>query len=230
MQKMTLVESVNVGVLRTVGAKSGSTGIDKVPTSGPVLVSAGGPKGSGTSGLAGDVICDAENHGGHSKAVYAYAREDLDWWEAEIGEPLRSGMFGENLTTAGLEVTQARIGEIWRVGDSAVLQVTAPRVPCATFAVWVNRKGWLKDFTRRAHPGAYLSVLAGGEVQAGDRIAVESRPGHSVTVGMAFRALTLEPDLLPGLLDASDYLEEEIVRRAVSRDPFVLFEETAARP
>ena len=97
------------------------------------------------------MICDAKNRGGGSQAVYAYAREDLDWWEAELGEPLRSGRFGENLTMAGLEVTDALIGEIWRVGDSAVLQVTGPRIPCATFVVWMNRKGWLKEFTRRAH-------------------------------------------------------------------------------
>ncbi|MGA2804891.1 MAG: MOSC domain-containing protein [Acidimicrobiales bacterium] len=222
---MALVESVNLGVLRAVRAKSGSTGIDKVPTPGPVMVSVPGPKGSGTSGLAGDVICDAKNHGGGSQAVYAYAREDLDWWEAELGEPLRSGRFGENLTTAGLGVTDALIGETWRVGGSAVLQVTGPRIPCATFAVWMNRKGWLKEFTRRAHPGAYLRVLAAGEVQAGDPVVVQSRPSHGVTVGTTFRGLTLEPELLPGLLEASNYLEEEIVARATGREPFVLFEE-----
>ena len=217
---------MNLGVLRAVRAKSGSTGIDKVPAPGPVLVSVPGPKGSGTSGLAGDVICDATNHGGCSQAVYAYAREDLDWWEAELGGPLRSGGFGENLTMAGLEVTDALIGETWRVGDRAVLQVTGPRIPCATFAVWMNRKGWLKEFTRRAHPGAYLRVLAAGEVRAGDVVFVQSRPSHSVTVGMAFRGLTLEPDLLPRLLEASEYLEGEIVARATGRAPFVLLEES----
>ena len=222
---MALVESVNVGVLRAVRAKSGFTGIDKVPTSGSVIVSAPGPKGSGASGLAGDVIRDTKNHGGDRQAVYAYAREDLDWWQAEIGEPLRSGVFGENLTTAGLEVTGALIGETWRIGDHAVVQVTGPRVPCATFAVWMNRKGWLKEFTRRARPGAYLRVLAAGKIQVGDTVVVESRPCHGVTVGTTFRALTLEPDLLLGLLEASEYLEEEIVRRTTNRAPFVLFED-----
>jgi MOSC domain-containing protein YiiM len=171
------------------------------------------------------VICDVEHHGGEDQAVYSYAREDLDWWEAELGEPLRSGMFGENLTTAGLVVTDARIGETWRIGEQVVLRVTSPRIPCATFAVWMHRKGWLNAFTRRARPGAYLRVLVGGDIQVTDPVVVEFRPDHDVTVGMTFRALTLEPELLRGLLEASEYLDEEIVRRARSREPMVLFED-----
>ena len=79
-------------------------------------VCAPGAQGSGTSGLAGNVICDTRHHGGDDQAVYAYAREDLDWWQDELGEPLRPGMFGDNLTTTGLDVSGARIGERWRVG------------------------------------------------------------------------------------------------------------------
>ena len=187
--------------------------------------SAPGPKGSGASGLAGDVICDTRHHGGDDQAVYAYAREDLDWWQAELGEPLRSGVFGENLTTVDLDVTEARIGETWRIGDRVVLQVTSPRIPCATFAVWMNRKGWLKAFTRCARPGAYLRVLAAGDIRVADPVVVEFRPNHGVTVGTTFRALTLEPELLQGLLEASEYLDEEIVRRATNREPLVLFED-----
>ena len=121
---MALVQSVNVGVLRSVGRQSSATGIDKVPSTKPVMVTAPGPKGTGTGGLAGDVICDVTHHGGDNQAVYAYAREDLDWWQAELGEPLRSGMFGENLTTLGLDITEALIGETWRIGEDVVLQVT----------------------------------------------------------------------------------------------------------
>jgi MOSC domain-containing protein YiiM len=166
------------------------------------------------------VICDVEHHGGDAQAVYAYAREDLDRW-AELGEPLRSGLFGENLTTSGLDVTGALIGETWRIGANVVLQVTSPRVPCATFAAWINRKGWLKSFARAALPGAYLRVLAGGEIRAGDPVAVEFRPSHTVTVGTTFRALTLEPELCGAILEASEYFDEEIVRRAERRDPFL---------
>jgi MOSC domain-containing protein YiiM len=220
---MGFIESVNVGVLRSIGAKGGSTGIDKVPASGHVLVSAPGAKGAGTSGLAGDVICDSEHHGGDGQAVYAYAREDLDWWQGELDRPLRSGMFGENLTTVGLGVNGALIGETWRIGDDLVLQVTSPRVPCGTFAAWMNRPGWVKAFTRGARPGAYLRVLEQGEVRATDPIVVEFRPAHSVTVGETFRALTLEPELCSGVLEAAAYLDDEIVERARRREPYVLF-------
>ena len=224
---MARLESVNIGVMRPIPGRSGTTGIDKLPTTEPVTVSAPGPENSGIGGLAADVICEVEHHGGDSQAVYAYAREDLDYWEAELGGPLRSGMFGENLTTVGLDITESLIGEKWRVGDSVLLQVTGPRIPCATFAAWINRKGWLKAFTRRARPGAYLRVLAGGEIRSGDQLTVEFRPSHAVTVGTSFRALTLEPDLLHGLLAASDYLEEEIVQMVKRRQAFVLEEETA---
>jgi MOSC domain-containing protein YiiM len=219
---MATVQSLNIGARRPIAAKAGWTGIDKLPTAGPVAVRAPGPKGTGAGGLLGDAICDVASHGGDDQAVYAYAREDLDWWQRELAEPLRSGSFGENLTTLGLDITGALIGEKWRIGASLLLQVTSPRIPCATFAVWMRRRGWLKTFAQRAIPGAYLRVLTPGEIQAGDPIAVEFRPDHRVTVGMTFRALTLEPDLLSTLLEAADYLEAETVDRAHRRQPFDL--------
>lgn len=222
-----MVQSVNVGSRRPIRTKSGFTGIDKAPIRGSVAVAAPGPKGSGGSGLAGDAICDVEDHGGDDQAVYAYAREDLDWWESEVERSLSPGAFGENLTTIGLDVTGARIGETWRIGDDVVLQVASPRIPCATFAVWMGRKGWLKTFSRAARPGAYLRVLAPGEIRAGDPVTIELRLDHGVTIGTTFRALTLEPELLPGLLEAREYLEPELLQRATRRQPFVLSDEPA---
>lgn len=219
---MAVLQSVNVGSARLLRAKAGSTGIDKMPTADRVAVRAPGPRQPGASGLAGDTVCDAKHHGGDVQAVYAYAREDLDWWQAELGRPLRSGLFGENLTTAELDVTGALIGETWRIGDRVVLQVTCPRIPCATFATWMSEAGWLRRFTGEVRPGAYLRVLSPGKIRVADPVAVEKRPGHCVTIGMAFRALTLEPDLLPGLLEAREHLDEELLERATSRRPFAL--------
>jgi MOSC domain-containing protein YiiM len=115
---------------------------------------------------------------------------------------LSAGQFGENLTTSGLDVSGARIGEQWTIGD-VVLQVTAPRIPCATFRGWMNRPGWLKAFTESGRPGAYLRVQSPGLLRRADSIVVE-RPDHDVTIALAFRALTTEPGLLPLLLAAPE--------------------------
>jgi MOSC domain-containing protein YiiM len=192
--------SVNVGKPRPNPWKPVAlTGIDKQPVSGPVLVTAPGPKGTGAVGLAGDRVYDVQHHGGTDQAVYAYAREDLDLWQAELDMPLRNGMFGENLTTLGVDITGALIGERWRLGRDVILEVSCPRIPCGTFQGWLARAGWIKRFTSAARPGTYLRVIAPGEIMTGDPVSIESRPAHDVTVALAFKALTTERDLLPRL-------------------------------
>jgi MOSC domain-containing protein YiiM len=215
---MAVLLSVNLGVPRSSPAtRIGVTGIDKRPADGPVAVRAPGPRGSGLgSGLVGDRILDGGHHGGDHQAVYAYAREDLDEWGAALGRALTGGVFGENLTTRGLDVTGALIGERWRVGGAVVLEVTVPRIPCNTFAHWMDERGWIKRFTERAAPGAYLRVVQPGEIRAGDPVEVIDRPDHDVTIGMTFRALTLEPELLPRLL-AAEALPEEAKAKARRR-------------
>ncbi|MEV7777643.1 MOSC domain-containing protein [Kitasatospora sp. NPDC088351] len=213
------VLSVNVGRPRQNPWKSGvgATGIDKRPVDGPVAVSAPGPKGTGRVGLAGDQVFDVKHHGGDDQAVYAYAREDLDGWEAELGRPLGNGVFGENLTTAGLDVNGALIGERWRIGPDVVLEVSCPRVPCGTFQGWLERDGWIKRFTRAAVPGAYLRVVTPGDLHGGDRVEIVHRPAHGVTIALAFRAFTLEPGLLPDLLTAEALPDDlrELARRRI---------------
>lgn len=214
------VTSVNVGRPRPNPWKRlEQTGIDKRPVQGAVEVRAPGPKGTGEVGLAGDRAWDVKNHGGYDQAVYAYAREDLDGWERELGRELSSGAFGENLTTAGIDVNAALIGERWRVGDQVVLEVSAPRLPCATFQGWLEREGWIKRFTEAALPGPYLRVIEPGSLSAGDEITVLERPDHDVTVGVAFRALTTDPALLPRLTAAGALPQSvrDLVRRRISR-------------
>lgn len=182
---------------------------------GPVAVRAPGPNGE-ASGVVGDRIFDTANHGGPDQAVYAYAREDLDAWEAELGRPVPGGTFGENLTTLGLDVTGALIGERWRVGGRVVLEVSVPRIPCGTFAAWMAEHGWVRRFTTQAVPGAYLRVITPGEILAGDPITVIDRPAHDVTIGVTFRALTRESELLPRLL-AIDALPQDVRDLAARR-------------
>lgn len=194
------------------------TGIDKAATAETVMVRAPGPMREGLgSGLVGDTIGNHKLHGGDDQAVYAYAREDLDEWEGRLSRPLTNGMFGENFTTAGIDVTGARIGDRWRVGTAGLLlEVSAPRTPCRTFAKFLDIDGWIKTFTTAGKPGAYLRVISPGPVRAGDTIAIEDRPDHDVTIGLVFRAKMVDPSLLPRLL-AADALSEELKEYAAKR-------------
>ncbi|MFH8346008.1 MOSC domain-containing protein [Streptomyces sp. NPDC018045] len=204
--------SVNVGRPRPMEYRgaTGSTGIGKQPVDGPVAVSAPGPKGVAGSGLAGDAVVNLQHHGGDDQAVYAYAREDLDTWEKELGRELPAGMFGENLTTLGLDVTHALLGERWRVGPRLLLEVTSARIPCMSFQGRLGEPGWIKRFTQAGVPGAYLRVVEPGEIRAGDTITVEHRPDHDVTIALTFRAMTTERALLPRLLESGAALHPEL--------------------
>jgi MOSC domain-containing protein YiiM len=197
------VISVNVGQPRDNPWKTMKlTGIDKRPVEGPVMVTPPRAKGMGLVGLAGDRVYDVREHGGPDQAVYAYTREDMDFWADELDLALPNGVFGENLTTEGADANGALIGERWRVGPTLVLEATGPRVPCGTFQGWLAQAGWIKRFALAGRPGAYFRVIEPGEVQAGDEIEVVQRPDHDVTVALVFRALLVEPELLPRLLVA----------------------------
>ncbi|MBO0691905.1 MAG: MOSC domain-containing protein [Acidimicrobiaceae bacterium] len=210
------MSSLNVAAPRRIPVYEELTGIDKRPVDGPVSVRApGSPKGG--SGLVGDAVCDELHHGGDSQAVYAYAREDLDWWEKELGASFSSGSFGENLTTSGIDITAALIGERWRVGDELVLQVTDPRIPCRTFALWLQRNGWVETFTAHGAPGTYFAVIEPGEVRRGDPITVLSKPEHDVSIGVAFRAKTTEPELFGRVLTAGEHLSPQLRETAIRR-------------
>jgi MOSC domain-containing protein YiiM len=167
------------------------TAIDKSPVMGRVAVTA--------AGLAGDERADVEHHGSPYQAVYAYARENYDWWEGELGRELRDGLFGENLTTAGLDVNGAKVGEVWRAG-TVLLQVAGPRVPCVVFRNWLDEPAWVKRFTLAGRVGAYLRVLEPGTLAAGDGIEVVSSPADSITVTESLRAYNGDKPLLRRLL------------------------------
>jgi MOSC domain-containing protein YiiM len=170
------------------------TAIDKRSADGRVHV--------GLLGLEGDDQCDKQHHGGFEQAVYAYAHEDAESWAAELGYAIAPGRFGENLTTVGLDVTGAVLGERWRFGDDGlVLEVTSPRVPCVTFQGWMDEPRWVKRFTDRGAPGAYLRVLAEGTVGAGDEIEIVHRPDHGVTVGEVLVMRNADTDRLVRALD-----------------------------
>lgn len=216
---MSKVLTVNLALPRQNPDKTHlSTGIDKRPTDEVIAVRAPGPRKGGLgSGLVGDAIGNNTFHGGDDQAVYAYSRGDLDDWETELDRRLDNGVFGENLTTADIDVTGAVVGERWHIGsDGLQLEVSSPRTPCRTFALFLEQKGWIRTFTAAAKPGAYLRVIQPGTVRAGDSITVADRPEHGVTVGLVFRAMHLEPELLPRIL-AADALPEAIKEVAQRR-------------
>jgi len=178
-----LVASVNVGRPReiVVDGKIVRTSIWKDPVAGRIAV-------RGVN-IAGDDQSDRRVHGGDRKAVYAYAREDLDWWGERLGHSLASGTFGENLTTEGLDVTGARVGERWRIGTT-LLEVTQPRLPCFKLEARMDRPGFIAEFIDGGRPGAYLRIVEEGEIGAGDGVQVVSRPDDAPTMGDVMRSKT----------------------------------------
>jgi len=207
-----VLDSVNLGKpIPNPHKTTGTTGIDKRPQDGPVEVRDPGPKHGGLgSGVVGDFLGDQKHHGGPSQALYAFEREDLDRWMERLERNLPNGFFGENLTTHGLDVNGARLGEIWRIGDTVEVRVTTPRIPCNTFRGWVGEKGWLRTFTSDARPGAYLRILTPGFIAAGDPVTVIHRPEHDVTISLAYVAMTTERSLLPRLLEAGEDLDDDL--------------------
>ena len=182
MAQLAKVQSVNIAAVVHEGAWTGSegrTGIDKRPTDEKVKFE--------NDGVAGDVVVDRKHHGGYDKAVYAYAREDAIWWEAQIGREINNGGFGENLTTEGIDVNAAKIGERWQIG-SVILEVSEPRIPCRVFAGFWDRATLIKDFTDARRSGAYLRIIQEGEISAGDEIKVIHRPEHDVSIKDIFDA------------------------------------------
>lgn len=176
------VLSINITSVVHHGEWTGSegrTGIDKRNVAGSVEFK--------NNGVAGDRIIDTNVHGGYDQAVYAYAREDALWWEKEIGEEIPAGRFGENLTTEGIDVNAALVGEQWKIG-SVILEVSQPRIPCRVFAGFWKRATLIKDFTQAGRPGAYLRIIQEGTARAGDSIEVIYKPDHLISIRDLFSA------------------------------------------
>jgi MOSC domain-containing protein YiiM len=183
---MARVVSVNVGTPQQIAVRRGRplmSAIGKQPVEGPVRV-------AGVN-LAGDDQADRRVHGGPDKAVYAYAAEDAAWWARELDRDLPPGMFGENLTTEGADVSGAVVGERWRIG-TVELEVCQPRLPCAKLGTRFGDLTMVRRFAEASRPGAYLRIVTEGELQAGDEVHLLSRPGHGVTVRRVSDAILLD--------------------------------------
>lgn len=154
------------------------TGIFKIPTSNAVMI--------GSLGLAGDLIVSERHHGGPDQAVYIYGEVDYAWWRDELGLELAAGTFGENLTISALESATFAIGDVLHVGE-VTLQVSAPRIPCKTFAARMEDPQFVKKFRYAERPGLYCRVLKEGMVQAGNEVRVEKYAEETVTLLDCYR-------------------------------------------
>jgi MOSC domain-containing protein YiiM len=209
------VVSVNVGrpAPLPTGRRVIESAIVKAPVEGPVAV-------RGVN-LEGDDQADRSVHGGPDQAVYAYASEDIAFWTDVTGLELGGGsgrIFGENLTTAGIDVSDARIGERWRIG-TVELRVTGPRIPCFKLEARIGVRGFQKQFLHAGRPGAYFAIAEEGELRAGDAVEVVHRPGHDVTPRLIVETMWLDrtrlaevepavPDMLPKLREWYEELRE----------------------
>ena len=192
------VDSVNAGraELMKIGGRTISTGIRKAPVERGHV---------GTLGLVGDVVADVENHGGPDQAIYVYSSEDYSWWADELGGLPAPGTFGENLTLSSFGPEEVRIGDRYRVGD-ALLEVTAPRIPCATFATRMGEPDWVQRFAVARRPGLYVRVLEPGAVAVGDaveRLGGEDGQPSVVDLMDVWYDPEPDPELLERLLDSA---------------------------
>ena len=179
--------SVNAGrsELMRIGARTVETGIRKAPVERGHV---------GALGLAGDVVADQENHGGLDQALYLYSSEDYAFWADDLGAAPEPGTFGENLTLSSFGAEPVRIGDSFRIG-AAVVEVTAPRIPCSVFATRMGEPNWVKRFADARRPGLYVRVLEPGEVGAGDPVErLAEGNGHPTVVDLMDAWYDAEPD------------------------------------
>lgn len=203
---MSRVLSINVGKVEPLGIDDpkSMSAILKMPIAGPARF-------TGVI-IEGDEVGNPRVHGGYDNAVYSYASEDYAWWSERLGRPLEPGTFGENLTTEGIDLNAAIIGERWRLGD-VVLEVSAPRFPCSTFQTRMGIDGWVRQFSEAERPGTYLRIIVEGECEAGVAIQVVDRPDHGMTVREFFRLYTIDrpnAGVLLGIPHVAEKVKERI--------------------
>ena len=211
---MARIVSVNVGRPAPLATPRGAvqSSIVKTPAAGRVAVRG--------INVDGDDQADRSVHGGVDRAVYAYASEDYRWWEGELGRAMPPGTFGENLTTEGIDVNNALVGERWRVGDDLELEVSIPRVPCFKLAARMGDPRFVKRFAEALRPGPYLRIASEGTAAAGDLVVVAHRPNHGVRIVDVAQIYLFERERLGELLAApelgaawTDWVHEQLALR-----------------
>ncbi len=207
--------SVNLGTLQSIPVKNNprETGIIKQPVSGPAEL--------GPEGFTQDHIADKKHHGGPDQAVYIYGQADYDWWAASLEDRIQPGLFGENLTIGGLTCTSFNIGDELHFSGGVVLQVTSPRIPCATLAARMGDPMFAKKFRQAERPGLYCRVLQTGMLQAGEEVTIIPYNGETLSLLDMYRHAfesNPSPETLRRLLAAPiDIRSREEIEEQVNR-------------
>jgi MOSC domain-containing protein YiiM len=85
-------------------------------------------------GIVGDRWAHPNIHGGLNQALLLVTSEGIEELTAQ-GYPLFYGALGENLTIAGIDRRQMRVGQRYRAGE-VLLELTKPRGPCTTLDIY----------------------------------------------------------------------------------------------
>ncbi len=188
--------SLNVGRIRELehNGVPVKTAIYKSPTSDPQRLA--------NNYVGEDQQADLKNHGGPHKAVYAYASEDYDWWEKNLDRELPPGTFGENLTTSGIDISNAKVGDRWNIG-AAVLEVSEPRIPCFKLGIRMQDGRFQQAFAKANRPGAYLRIITEGEVCVEQTVECTPTSEPTITVAEIARIYNSDRDAAVSLLDVA---------------------------
>ena len=169
-----IATNISKGTIITWHGKEEKTGIFKVPTAEPIFL--------GKTDVDKDTVVDRKYHGGLDKACYLFSSDEYAYWKKLYPNlDWDWGMFGENLTIEGLEESQLRIGDIYRIGG-ALVQVSQPREPCYKLGIRFKTQNIIKQFIDRSHPGTYVRVLKEGLVSRGDNMVLVEQSENSLTI------------------------------------------------
>ena len=135
----------------------------------------------GTQGFEGDDVADKKHHGGPDRAVCLYPAEHYIQWETELGKPLPTAAFGENLTVTNMLEADVCIGDIYKIGD-AVIQITQGRIPCSTIDRYTKANILLKRLIETGYTGFLARVLNEGIISAESKIELVERHSAGLSV------------------------------------------------
>ena len=110
-------------------------------------------------GLEGDRSCNVRN----ARQVLVMDRETLDHFE------LVPGQIKENITTEGLDLSDAKPGQVLFIGQEVTMEIVGECEPCGKMDA--IRMGLREELNHRR--GILAMVISGGPIKVGDSIRIE---------------------------------------------------------